>query len=110
MKTLPYLIESEIAELRKKYPIFPVEGEHSQHTAGMFIPDVDAFEDSIYSLATNVHNAAIEVALEALPAEEYICGHGPSDSCDSSCSFQEERMARNFYRGEARAKVSALKV
>lgn len=100
--TLPSLIESGIAELRKRYSVFPVEGDHSQFTDGMFISDVETFDEFLKSFATNVHNAAIESALEALPEKTEHYRDEPN--ADFHCLN-----GRNSYRKEARAKVSALK-
>lgn len=61
------------------------------------------------SYALTVWNAALDSALEVLPKEEFICGQWPSDNCDSDCSFQEVRIARNFYRREARIAITSLK-
>lgn len=93
MKTLPSLISSGIAEFDEEFKDTFLDGPYYRNR--------DFMKAFLKSFATNVHNAAIESALEALPK--------PYLEVALDAHKLHLKQWRNMVLEESRAKLSALK-
>ena len=56
-------VESTIEEILNPYPPFPVEGDHGQHTTGIYVPDVDALKERMKTTLQANQSQQVEEAV-----------------------------------------------
>lgn len=60
MNTLDTYIKEKLEEFKKKYKKFSVEGDHSEFTEGIFVPDVEVLYDFLESLIRQTARETVE--------------------------------------------------